>query len=145
MLAKTVVQFESLIKCNWLLATPTPISKAGNDITRRSGGWLEMVGLVFILIMILFAAYYTSKFLGKYTMGQMKNSNFHVIDTYRISPNKFLQIVKIANKYIVISVSKDIVSFITELDESEVFIREANVQDNLSFKQIFEKLKNKVE
>ena len=78
-------------------------------------------------------------------MGQLKNSNFKVIDTYRISPNKFLQIVKIANKFVVISVGKDAVNFITELDESEVFIRDDSTKENINFKQILEKMRNKTD
>ncbi len=148
MFEKAVLQLHAVVDSQvFLLLTHTPTLKLSNTPPRNSSdsGWLEMVGLVFILIAILFAAYYTSKLVGRFTLGQLKNSNFHVIDSYRISPNKFLQIVKIANKYIVISVSKDNVQFITELDETEVFIREANIKENMSFKQIFEKIKNRAE
>lgn len=141
-----MVQLHSLVGSKVvLLSTPTPQLKSPIESQNSSRGWLEMIGLVFILIIILLAAYYTSKLVGKLTLSQLKNSNFQVIDTYRISPNKFLQIVKVANKYVVISVSKDNITMIAELEESEVFIREANIKENMSFKQIFEKIKNKAE
>jgi flagellar protein FliO/FliZ len=102
---------------------------------------LQLVGLVVLLIVILIATYYTTKFVGGIKLGQLKNSNFIVIDTYHISQNKALQIVKVANKYIVIAIGKDTINFITELDESEVLIRDMNNKDKLQFKQILEKLK----
>ncbi len=104
---------------------------------------MELIGLLFILILILFAAFYATKIVGKVSAGQFKHSNFKVIDTYRISPNKYMQIVKVANKYLVIAVSKDSIKFITELEETEVSIKDINAKENMSFKQILEKVRNK--
>jgi flagellar protein FliO/FliZ len=127
--------------------TPTPSSTPSEVPYKITGSnnILELIGLVFILILILVAAYFTSRYIGKLSIGQLKNSNFKVIDTYRINPNKFLQIVKVANKFIVIAVSKDSVNFITELDEAEILIKEFHAKENINFKQILEKLKNKTD
>jgi flagellar protein FliO/FliZ len=131
-----------------IIGTPTPSPTAGDaSATLPTGAssydsiW-QLVGLVFMLIIILVAAYYTSKFIGGIKMGQMKKSNFQVIDSYRVTPNKALQIVKIGNKYVVIAIGKDNINLITELDESEVMIRESNPSEKQSFKQILDKLKN---
>lgn len=128
-------------------ATPTssPITDKAIGTVSQSYGILELIKLVFILVLILVAAYFATKYIGKISMGQLKNSNFKVIDTYRISSNKFLQIVKIGNKFVVISVGKDAVNFITELDESEVFVREGNAKESVNFKQILEKMRNKTD
>ena len=106
---------------------------------------LELLGLCLLLVIILFAAYYTSKFVGRYKLGQLKDSNISVIEAYRISTNKMLQIVKIGNKYVVIGVSKDNITVITELDESEVLIHEANEGEKQSFRQILDKIRGKKE
>lgn len=127
--------------------TPIP-SSVPSEVPYKisnSNSFMQLIGLVFILIVILIAAYYTSKYVGKLSLGQLKNTNFKIIDTYRISPNKFIQIVKIGNKYIVIAVAKDTVNFITELDESEVFVKEFHTNENITFKQILDKMRNKVE
>jgi flagellar protein FliO/FliZ len=131
-----------------IIGTPIPSSAAeGSSVTLPQGtasydSPLQLVGLVFLLIIILIAAYYTSKFIGGIKLGQMKKSNFQVIDSYRVTPNKALQIVKIGNKYVVISIGKDNINFITELDEAEVVIRESHQGEKQSFIQIFDKLKN---
>ncbi len=106
---------------------------------------LQLLGLFIILILILIAAYYTSRFVGRAKLGQLKNSNFQVIDAYRISANKMLQIVKIANRYVVLSICKDQVTYIMELDENDVLTHEVIDQDKQSFVRIFEKIKGKKE
>ncbi len=135
---------------NALNGSPTPSPEGGNGSTFDRGisttdSFVQLVSLVFVLIIILVAAYYTSRFVGKMKMGQMNKSNFQVIDTYRISQTKALQIVKIANKYVVIAIAKDTIEVITELDEAEVMIREFHNDEKQSFKQILDKLKNKNE
>ena len=103
--------------------------------------FLQLVGLVFLLIVILIATYYTTRFIGGFKQGQLKNSNFKVIDAYRVSPNKVVQIVKIGNKYIVLGIGKDTINYITELEEAEVIIREVHAGEKISFKQTLEKLR----
>lgn len=126
--------------------TPTPSGipgvKEGVSSLSTWDSFLQLVGLFVLLIVILVAAYFTSRFVGGVKLGQMKNTNFRVIDAYRISPNKVIQIVKIANKYIVIAIAKDTVTYITELEETEVLIRETHTGERQSFKQTLEKLRN---
>jgi flagellar protein FliO/FliZ len=133
-----------------LNSSPTPSPEGGSQATFDGGisttdSFVQLVSLVLVLIIILVAAYYTSRFVGKMKMGQMKKSNFQVIDTYRISQSKALQIVKIANKYVVIAIAKDTIEVITELEESEVMIREFHNDEKQSFMQILDKLKKKNE
>ena len=126
--------------------TPTPEASAG-DLTNMVGGssggpgFWQMTGLVFMLIIILIAAYFTSRFVANLKLGQLKKSNFQVIDTYRISTNKVLQIVKIGNKYVVLGIGKDSVNLITELEEDEVILREFPQGEKQTFRQIMDKLK----
>ena len=106
---------------------------------------LQLLGLCLLLIIILIAAYYTSKFVGRYKLGQFKDSNIQVIEAYKVGTNKMLQIVKISNKYVVLGISKDQITYITELDESEVLTHDYNDGEKQHFRQIFEKLKAKKE
>jgi flagellar protein FliO/FliZ len=133
-----------------LNSSPTPSPEGGSKVVfdgrvSTTDSFVQLVSLVFVLIIILVAAYYTSRFVGKMKMGQMKKSNFQVIDTYRISQSKALQIVKIANKYVVIAIAKDTIEIITELEESEVMIRDFHNDEKQSFMQIIDKLKKKNE
>jgi flagellar protein FliO/FliZ len=131
--------------------SPTPsinLNTAGEaaEKTIPSGSawdsFIQLIGLVIILILILIATYYTTRFVGNVKLGQMKNSNFKLIDAYRISPNKVVQIVKIGNKYIVLGIGKDTVNYITELDEEQVTVRDYQTREKVSFTQLLDKIRN---
>lgn len=137
---KTVVILQSTIdKLNEV--TPTPVAREVSTMDN----FLELVGLVILLIIILIAAYYATRFIGGIKLGQMRNSNFQVIDTYRISSNKVMQIVKVGNRFVVIGIGKDSINYITELTEDEVIIRDDFKEIKPDFKQIFEKLRSKTD
>lgn len=106
---------------------------------------LQLLGLCIILVLILIAAYYTSRFVGKYKMGQLINSNFEVIEVYRISNSKMLQLVRMADKYVVLGITKDHITYITELDKDKILTHEVKEGEKPSFRQIIEKLKSKKE
>lgn len=148
MYGKTMVLLQATVDAvNNITPTPSDTTDMSGKVSALTGSgstrdsFLQLVGLVFLLVIILVAAYYTTRFVGGFKQGQLKNSNFQVIDAYRISPNKVVQIVKIGNKYIVLGVGKDTVNYITELEEAEVLIREVHAGEKISFKQTLEKLR----
>ncbi len=72
-------------------------------------------------------------------MAPKNASNFAVMDTLRISQNKYLQIVKTGKKYIVIAVCKDTVSVLTELKEEELLYIKNSESESPDFKEILMK------
>jgi len=69
-------------------------------------------------------------------MVQKKASNFAILDTLKISQNKYLQIVQTGKKYIVIAVCKDTVSVLTELKEEELLYIKDLTSESADFKEI---------
>lgn len=111
-------------------------------VFRSSGNIGELIVLIIIFILIIVACYYVTRFLGGKQLKQMKNSNFTVIDTYRVTQNKFLQLVRMGNQYIVIAVTKDSITVIANLSEEEVVKPEDKSQE-VNFKNILTNLMNK--
>ena len=107
---------------------------------------IQMVGrlicLLIIFVVILFLAYFAARLTGSYQSNIInKQSNFRVIEVYRISPNKTIEIIKIGEHYIAISVCKDNVTFLTELDASEVTEQEKTLEP-IDFSKILDKMKD---
>ncbi len=101
----------------------------------------ELFGLLLVFVLILVLAYYTSKWIGKTGAGMgTKNHNITIIETLRLSQTKYLQIIKVVNKYIVIAVSKDHVEYLTEIDGDQLSSFE-DVAEAPSFKEILSKIK----
>ena len=118
----------------------------------RSDNLLNWLGLVFLLNCWWLRIHL--KIHWKIKLGQLKNSNFKVIDAYRLSPSKVIQIVKIGKRYFALAICKDRITVISELQESELEFKDdlemketemGNQLNHESFKKIFDKLKKSKE
>ena len=97
----------------------------------------ELLGLIIIFVIVLVVCYYTTKFVAGRQLVQKKMGNFEIVETFAIAQNKYLQLVRMGNKYVVISIAKDTITYITELDENEVCqIQKNAVVSGKSFKEI---------
>ena len=103
---------------------------------------LKLIGLLVLFIIIIICCYYVTKFVGTKQIKHNVGSNFQVIDTYRINQNKFLQLVKIGSKYVVIAIGKDNVTYITEINPDDVKLKESGVTKG-NFKDVFAAIINK--
>ncbi len=102
---------------------------------------VQLITLIIIFVLVLFLCYWTTRFIGGYQKNAFKSSNFEVIESFRISNNKIIQIIRTGEKYLVISVCKDTINVLTELSKEEVIIQESK-EDN-SFSKILEKVNHK--
>lgn len=103
---------------------------------------LELLGLVLLLIIILVAAYFTTRIFGNAKKNQLSNHNFTFIESYPVGQGKTLQLVRIGTKYVVISVTKDCITSIAELSEEEVtLLDEDNTNKKTSFQDILTRFK----
>lgn len=97
----------------------------------------ELFCLILIFVIVLVVCYYTTKFVAGRQLVQKKIGNFEIVETFAIAQNKYLQLVRMGNKYVVLSVTKDSVNVITELEEAEVCQVQKNVSvSGKSFKEI---------
>jgi flagellar protein FliO/FliZ len=93
------------------------------SMSSESGGFtsvLKLIGLIILCALIIAASYFTTKFVGKKQLANKGKSNFRSIDVFRVTTNKYLQIVEIGERYFCISVTKDKISLICELDKEEI-------------------------
>lgn len=104
----------------------------------------ELLGMIVIFLLVVAACYATTRFVAGKQFLQKKAGNFEVIETHSIAQNRYLQLVRMGNKYVVISVSKDAVRYITELSEDEVcFVKKDGQKEQKNFKELFSSLQNR--
>ena len=115
-------------------------------VVSSKSSWYELSLLVVIFIIVLIGAYLTSRWLSQVQYNQNKCKNMMIIESLRVSPNNVVQIIKTGDKYLVIGVTKDRISVITELEEENIVNNsEKNSQINLKgqFNQILNKAMKK--
>lgn len=104
---------------------------------------LELVGVVAAFILVIIFAYFATQWVAKSTVVQNKNKNIKVVETHRINQNKYVQILKIGNKFIAIGVGKDEVNFLSEIPEESIQWEEQEWKPMPNFKEVLEKMNEK--
>lgn len=103
---------------------------------------LQLISVLLIFVFVLAVTYFTTRWIGKYQQGQAYNRNIKVIETYKLTNNKFLQIIKAGESYLLIAICKDSVTMLTKLDPDEIDkISEEGIH-NQDFHEILSGLKN---
>lgn len=97
--------------------------------------------MLLIFVLVLAATYYFTKWLAGYQKEKTGAGNIEVIETARISTTKYIQIVRIGQRYMAIAVGKDEITGLMEISKEELEFKEDNPEDNISFKDILEKIK----
>lgn len=108
----------------------------------------QLIGLIVVFLLILAAAYFVTRWVGNSTLQSQNNPNISVIETFRLAPNKVIQIVRLGDKYIAIAVTKETVEYLTELSEEALSLSklgERQFSSDVDFKKILSKITNKNE
>ena len=104
---------------------------------------IQLLGVVLIFVFVLAATYFTTKWIANYQRTTTKNRNIRIIETCRLTSNKYIQIVQVGEKYLAIAVAKDQITVLAELSEDEIIDFSAEYENNKkeSFSKILEKVK----
>lgn len=107
---------------------------------------LQLTAVVVVFILVLAGTYYVTNGLQT-GMIQSQSRNIKVIETFKITNGKYIQIIQLGKKYYSIGVTKDQITFLTPLDEAQLdFSEEVRNGQKVSFKELLDKLnKNKKE
>lgn len=84
-------------------------------LTRSIDSYIQFVTVLVIFVGVLGITALTTKWIANYQKQQGSNDNVQVIETARIAGNKYIQIVRIGEKYIAIAVCKDTVTMLGEI------------------------------
>lgn len=113
-------------------------------ISSRAENALQLFSILLLFIFVLVITYITTRWIAKIQKGQLGRSlsNIEVIETQSIGNNKFIQIVRTGEKYLVIAVGKDEVTFLSELSKDEINFSDNESGPAMSFQAVFDKVKN---
>lgn len=116
-----------------------------------TSGWESFWQLISVLLMFLFVmviTYVCTRWIAKFQKGMNTNKNIRVLETFRVTNNKYLQIIEVGKVYMVIAVCKDTITYLCEIDKEQLtWIPEGDMQTpvvNENFQEILQKLKEKL-
>ena len=85
-----------------------------------AGSLSQLITVILLFVIVLVATGYATKLVANYQKVQSVNRNLEVIETLRVTNNKYIQIVRAADKYLVIGIGKDEISMLSEIDEEQL-------------------------
>ena len=101
---------------------------------------LQLIFALAIFLLVLFLAWVAARVAGSYQNNVLlKRGNKHIVETMRIANDKYIQIVKLADRYVALSVTKDHIELLLELDPDSVNEQADTTASPADFKTMFSK------
>lgn len=104
----------------------------------------QFLTALFIFIFVLLITWFTTRLIGNMQKQRMTGTNIEVIETTKITPSKYLQIIRAGEKYLLIAVCKDTVTMLTELSEDSLISPADSRDDQTDFGNLLEKARIKL-
>lgn len=101
---------------------------------------VQFITVTAIFILVLAITYFTTRWIGSYQKKHMSHGNIKIIESFRLSGNKVLEVVKVGDKCFLIAVCKDVVNLIGEINEETMEI-ENTQQTAESFGTVFNRFR----
>lgn len=108
------------------------------SILLTAGNFAQFISVLIIFVVVLGVTAWATKWVANYQKQQGSNSNIEVIETTRIAGNKYLQLVRVGEKYMAIAVCKDMVTMLGEIPAEQIKFQDIS-QNGTSFRELLEK------
>lgn len=115
-------------------------------LSSAGDSFFQLLFMLVVFVGILALTYYVTKWIAGYQKVQGLNKNLEIIESIRITNNKFVQIVRAGeNRYFLIAIGKEEVNLLGELSSEDLKeISDQNIEDlkpPIDFKSILDKVK----
>lgn len=105
-------------------------------------GVLKVIVVIIIFVVILLITRLTTKWIGGVQKKQSVGNNISSIEVFRLANNKYVQIIKIAEEYYAIAVTKDNVTFLGKVNKDDLKLEKETVRDGQSFASVLDFMKS---
>ncbi len=103
----------------------------------------QLFSVIVIFLFVLALTYFVTRWTGNYQKGKLAGTHVEVLESTRIAPNKYVEIVRVGDKILVLGIGKDTVTMLTELDEASWEASVPHGEKAASFKDILRKFGGK--
>ena len=106
-------------------------------IASSAGAFAQLLTLVIVFAIVMALAYFVTKWIATYQQGKGTSGNIEVIETYRMSTNRYIAILRLGKeRYVACAVSKDHVEFLAELAADELTFHRGSDEGGSGFREV---------
>lgn len=110
-------------------------------ITTRADSYVQFITVLLLFVFILAITYLVTRWIAKTQKQRVGTGNLEVIETCRISQNKYVQILRAGERYLVIAVGRDEIHMLSELSEEELVFRDETQGKAPDFAGVLERVR----
>lgn len=110
-------------------------------VSNGMNSFLQFCTVLLIFLFVLAVTWAATKWIANFQGAKIGGSNIEVVETYRLSASKYIQIIRTGEKYLAVAVCKDTVTMLTEVPAEQIHLPDRPVESMPDFKKIFEKAK----
>lgn len=110
---------------------------------------MQLIGVLLIFVFVLAITYFTTRWIANYQKQHTFQRNLRVVETMKLTNNKYIQIVEVGEVYLVIGIGKDEVTMLAQLDREQ--LKDVEETDTAvrrnggeSFQKILDQLKDRL-
>ena len=107
-------------------------------ILLRAGSYAQLITVLIMFVVVLGITAWVTKWMANYQKVQNVNANIEIVETVRITANKYIQLVRVGETFMAIAVCKDTVTMLGEIPVEQLKFR-APTQSKINFKELLEK------
>lgn len=107
------------------------------------GGIAQFITVLVLFVIVLWVTWAVTKWTAGYQKGKQAGGNIEILESFRIASDKYVQIIRVADKYLAVAVTKDSVTFLAELDGQTLLFPEDTAGMKMNFREILEKVREK--
>ncbi|MDE6883015.1 MAG: flagellar biosynthetic protein FliO [Lachnospiraceae bacterium] len=112
-------------------------------ISEGADSYIQFMTLLVLFLIVLAVAWFVTKWMAGYQRGRVSNTNIEVLEMIGLSNNKYIQIIRVGQKYLAVAICKDTVTMLTEIPEQDLILSDGSVPKTMRFKDILDKVQNK--
>lgn len=112
-------------------------------VSDSTNAYLQFMTVLILFVFVLVITYWVTKWIAGYQKGRTANTNMELIESFRLTNNKYIQIIRVGQKYLAVAIGKDSVTMLTEIPEEELMLSNADTDMQTGFRELFEKVQKK--
>ena len=115
--------------------------------TGSVSNFFQLLGVLVIFVLVLGLTYLTTKWIASYQKGRSFNKNLQVVETLKLTTNKYIQIIRAGDASMAIGIGKDEITFLTMLTKEQLNAESLEELENSSgtvenFSEVLKKFKD---
>ena len=112
-------------------------------VSGRTDSYIQFMTVLLLFLFVLLITYWVTKWTAGYQRSQTANANMEIMETIRLSGNKYVQIIRVGRKYLAVAICKDTVTMLTEISEQDLVFPDESALKPTLFKDVLNRIQNK--